>query len=233
MAIAQWMMVAAVSILSGLDRTALAQTLLSRPLVCSCLIGYLLGVFVPAVQIGIMLELLWLMRLPVGATIAPDDTQAAIGAVVLVKLFLPQISEHLYAFIIFIVVVVIILAEVGKCWDVWARHLNERLFSNAVKGLERSSTRLLVINHYAGLAVFSCAALLSLSFIVAGGGVSLWLGMKYLPMFLALFPVHEQWLLSIFPLVGIASMLVVMRVKHTVSLFVGGYCLTFLLLEVL
>lgn len=233
MSLAQWMMVGVVSILSGLDRTALAQTLLSRPLVCSCVVGYLLGLFVPAVQIGIMLELLWLMRLPVGATIAPDDTQATIGAIVLVKLFTPQISDHLYAFIIFIVVVVVILAEVGKCWDVWARHLNERLFSNALRGLERSNTRPLVVNHYAGLVVFSCAALLSLLFIVAGGSAALWAGVKYMPTLLAVFPVHEKGLVVIFPLVGIASILVVMQIKHTVSLFVGGFFLTFLLLEVL
>ena len=229
----QWVMIVVVSILSGLDRTALAQTMLSRPLVCSCIAGYVLGIFVPALQIGIMLELLWLMRLPVGATIAPDDTQAAIGAVVLVKLFSLQLADHLYAFIIFIVVLVVILAEVGKCWDVWARHLNERLFSNALRGLERLNIRTLVVNHYAGLVVFSCAALLSLLFIVAGGGGVLWLAMKYMPTLLSVFPVHGEWLVAIFPLVGIASILVVMRVKHTVSLFIGGFFLTFMLLEVL
>lgn len=229
----QWMMIVVVSILSGLDRTALAQTMLSRPLVCSCIAGYVLGIFVPALQIGIMLELLWLMRLPVGATIAPDDTQAAIGAVVLVKLFGPQITDHLYAYIILIVVLVVILAEVGKCWDVWARHLNERLFSNALRGLERSKVRPLVVNHYAGLIVFSCAALLSLLFIVAGGSAALWAGVKYMPPMLSLFPVHAEGLVSIFPLVGIASILVVLHVKHTASLFIGGFFLTFMLLEVL
>lgn len=229
----QWIMIVVVSILSGLDRTALAQTMLSRPLVCSCIAGYVLGIFVPALQIGIMLELLWLMRLPVGATIAPDDTQAAIGAVVLVKLFAPQITDHLYALIIFIVILVVILAEVGKCWDVWARHLNERLFSNALRGLERSNTRPLVINHYAGLVVFSCAALLSLLFIVVGGSAALWAGVKYMPPLLSLFPVHVEGLVTIFPLVGIASVLVVMQVKHTASLFIGGFFLTFMLLEVL
>lgn len=229
----QWLMIGVVSILSGLDRTALAQTLLSRPLVCSCVAGYVLEIYTPALQIGIMLELLWLMRLPVGAAIAPDDTQAAIGAVVLVKLFTPQITDHLYAFIVFTVVVVVILAEVGKCWDVWARHLNERLFSNAVRGLERSSTRSLVINHYAGLVVFACAALLSLLFIVAGGSAALVAGVNYLPALWSIFPVAEKGLVTIFPLVGIASVLVVMQVKNTASLFIGGFFLTFLLLEVL
>lgn len=233
MSTVQWGMVALVSILSGLDRTALAQTLLSRPLVCACAAGYVLDIFMPALQIGIMIELLWLMRLPVGATIAPDDTQAAIGAVVLVKLFLPQVTEHTYTMIVFIVVAVVVLAEVGKCCDVWARHLNERLFSRAARGLERSSVRSLVVNHYAGLAVFSCSALLSLLFIIAGGGTALWFGMKYMPILVAVFPVHEQWLLTIFPFVGIASILVVLQVKHTVVLFVSGFYVTYLLLEVL
>lgn len=232
MSLEQWGMVALVSILCGLDRTALAQTLVSRPLVCACATGYVLDLFMPALQIGIMIELLWLMRLPVGATIAPDDTQAAIGAVILTKLFFSQMADHSYTMIVFIVVVVVILAEVGKCWDVWARHLNERLFSRATKGLDRSSVRSLVVNHYAGLAVFSCAALLSLLFIIAGGSAALWGGMKYMPTLLAVFPVHEQWLLAIFPFVGIASILVVLQVKHTVTLFVSGFYATYLLLEV-
>lgn len=233
MATAQWVMIALVSILSGLDRTALAQTLVSRPLVCACVTGYVLDCFMPALQIGIMIELLWLMRLPVGATIAPDDTQAAMSAVILVKLFLPQTTEHFYTMIVYIVVVVVILAEVGKCWDVWARHLNERLFSRAVKGLERASVRSVVINHYAGLAVFASAALLSLLFITAGGSAALWAGIKYMPQIVAVFPIHEQWLLTIFPFVGIASILVVLQVRHTAALFVSGFYATYVLLEVL
>lgn len=233
MTTAQWLMIVVVSVLSGLDRTAMAQTMLSRPLVCASLTGYLMGIFPEAFQLGIMLELLWLMRLPVGATIAPDDTQAAIGAVVLVKLFAYQLPEHQFGLIVFIGAIVVVLAEVGKCWDVWARHLNERLYLNAVNGIDCSSVRSLVVNHYAGLCVFACAAFISLSFIVVGGSAVLWGGMRYLGSMTSIFTFNGQWLVYVFPLVGVAATLRVLQVKHTMPLFVGGYSVTLMLLEVL
>ncbi|MEA3464701.1 MAG: PTS sugar transporter subunit IIC [Thermodesulfobacteriota bacterium] len=233
MTTAQWLMIIVVSVLSGIDRTAMAQTMLSRPLVCASLTGLLLGIFPAAFQLGLMLELLWLMRLPVGATIAPDDTQAAIGAVVLVKLFACQLPEHQLGLIVFIGVIVVVMAEVGKCWDVWARHINERLFLNAVRGLDRSCTHSLVVNHYAGLCVFACAALISLSFIVGGGSAILWGGMRYMGSMATLFTLNGQWLVCVFVLVGVAATLKVLQVKHTVPLFVGGYSLTCILLEIL
>ncbi|MGD9019102.1 MAG: PTS sugar transporter subunit IIC, partial [Desulfuromonadales bacterium] len=72
-----------VSMLTGLDRVAFVQFMISRPLVAGPLTGWVLGDPLTGLEVGMLLELLWLGRLPVGAAIPPDDTQVAVGATVL------------------------------------------------------------------------------------------------------------------------------------------------------
>ncbi|MDY0189630.1 MAG: PTS sugar transporter subunit IIC [Desulfuromonas sp.] len=232
MNLANWLMVAAVSTVAGLDRTAMASVMLARPLVCAALMGYLLDIFVPALQLGIMLELLWLMRLPVGAAVAPDDTQAAIGAVVLIKLFAVHLPEHHWELVVSVGLLVVVFAEIGKCFDVWARHINERLFLHAQRNLERGCWRSLVANHYCGLLVFAVASLASSGFIIASGNFILNIGLGYIDEIAFLFPVDGRMLAAIFPITGIAATLAVIRGRHTVALFVASFAVTYAILEI-
>lgn len=233
MNIASWLMVVAVSALAGLDRTAVASMMLARPLVCSALMGYLLDVFSPALQLGVMLELIWLMRLPVGAAVAPDDTQATIAAVVLIKLFAVHLPEHHWELVVFVGLFVVVFAEIGKCFDVWARHINERLFFHAQRNLECGCWRSLVANHYFGLIVFAAASVASCSFIVASGSVLLRAGLNYIDEVAFIFPVDGRMLAAIFPLTGVAATLAVIRGRNSVALFVCSYAITYIFLEIL
>ncbi|MBP2683380.1 MAG: phosphotransferase system sorbose-specific component, partial [Deltaproteobacteria bacterium] len=63
-----------------LDRTAACQLMLHRPLVAATLMGAIFGNFHAGAQVGIVLELIYLVHLPVGASLPPDDTGAAIFA---------------------------------------------------------------------------------------------------------------------------------------------------------
>lgn len=74
---------ASVAVISGLDRTAFPQIMISRPIVVGPLTGWLLGNPSAGLQVGLLVELLWLGRLPVGAAIPPDDTQVTVGATAL------------------------------------------------------------------------------------------------------------------------------------------------------
>lgn len=224
----QWLALAMLSVLAGLDRTALAQITVSRPIVCAALSGVVVGEFSLALQLGIMLELLWLMRIPVGAAIAPDVTQVAIGSVALIRLFGVSRLDQPLPVLALIGVMGVVAAEPLKYWDVWARHLNERLFLGAVRGGQRGRWRTLVARHYLGLLVFAMASLSSLFCVIGVGSGFLWGLMDYLA---ALPPLHGHWLFVVFPLVGIASLLTVLKVKFRAVLFVGGYAVTFLLLN--
>jgi PTS system mannose-specific IIC component len=66
--------------LVGLDRTALCQFMLSQPVVVAPLAGWLLGDLNAGLVIGGILELLWVMDLPVGTFVPADSTVAAVAA---------------------------------------------------------------------------------------------------------------------------------------------------------
>ncbi|TAL16039.1 hypothetical protein EPN96_10500 [bacterium] len=67
--------------LLSLDRTAFFQTMVSRPIVAGPVAGYLLGDFEAGCWCAILLEFLWLMRLPIGGAVPPDDALATLAAV--------------------------------------------------------------------------------------------------------------------------------------------------------
>jgi PTS system mannose-specific IIC component len=78
------LILAALSLLGGvlsLDRTAFFQTMISRPIVAGPLAGYLLGNFEAGCWCAILLELLWLTRLPIGGAVPPDDSLAILAGV--------------------------------------------------------------------------------------------------------------------------------------------------------
>jgi mannose/fructose/N-acetylgalactosamine-specific phosphotransferase system component IIC len=68
--------------LLALDRTALLQSMASRPLVGATATGYVLGVPALGLLAGLLLELVWLMDLPVGSVVPPDETLSGILAAV-------------------------------------------------------------------------------------------------------------------------------------------------------
>jgi PTS system mannose-specific IIC component len=78
------LILAALSLFGGLlslDRTAFFQTMVSRPIVAGPVAGYLLGDFEAGCWCAILLEFLWLMRLPIGGAVPPDDALATLAAV--------------------------------------------------------------------------------------------------------------------------------------------------------
>ncbi len=224
----QWAMVIAISLLAGLDRTALAQTLLSRPLVCACATGLVLGNFSVAFQVGLLLELLWLMRLPVGAAVAPDDTQAAIAAVLVLRVYSGPGADSALLLAL-VVLVVAILAEAGKCCDIWARHINERLFIQADPAHSHGGLPSITACNNCGLAVFALASLLSLTLITATTVALIHIGAVIIAdISLA----HPAWLYLPYVLVGVAAVLVALNMgRRMVLLFAGSYLLALVVLE--
>ncbi len=62
------------------DRTALIQSMVSRPLVSGLLAGLVLESPWVGLLCGAMLELLWLFDLPVGTRVPPDESVAGLAA---------------------------------------------------------------------------------------------------------------------------------------------------------
>ena len=127
MVIGDYFLAGLVAMLAGLDRVALIQIMISRPLVAGPLTGWVLGHPLIGMEVGVLLELLWLGRLPVGAAIPPDDTQVAVGATVLAISMGHLLNLNGMPLVILSVLIAIPLGKFGQVFDRLARHVNGRI----------------------------------------------------------------------------------------------------------
>lgn len=78
--ILQILLIAFLGGLIGLDRTAAGQFLVSQPIVAGPLTGWVLGDAGAGLMIGAVLELIWVLDLPIGTFVPADSTVAAVSA---------------------------------------------------------------------------------------------------------------------------------------------------------
>jgi mannose/fructose/N-acetylgalactosamine-specific phosphotransferase system component IIC len=72
--------IAVVGGIVGLDRTALGQIMVSQPIVAGPLVGWMLGDTTAGAIIGCVLEVIWVLDMPVGTFVPADATVGAIAA---------------------------------------------------------------------------------------------------------------------------------------------------------
>ncbi|MEJ2202093.1 MAG: PTS sugar transporter subunit IIC [Desulfuromonadaceae bacterium] len=169
--VANYLLAGGVSILAGLDRTAAGQTLFSRPLVAASATGFLLDDFQTGMQVGILMELLWLGRLPVGASIPPDDTQIAVAGTGLAVIMGRWIGWGGLPMVLLSLLVSMPLGKVGQLFDRLARKGNERLLDRAASALRAGRHDVLERFHLMGLFGFAMASLATYLVIVSFGSL--------------------------------------------------------------
>jgi len=212
--------------LLGLDRVALLQSMVCRPLVAATLTGWLVGIPFAGLQVGILLELLWLGRLPVGAAIPPDDTQVAIGATVLALTVQKNLGLHGMPAVILAVLAAIPLGMAGQYCERWVRRANGRLETLALSAAAMGDARRIERLHLVGLFHFAAASLATCTVIVAGG--TLLLAM----LAPSLVGAVQQAGLSLqysFTLIGAAVLLGTLNVSRGYSLFGVAFSATLLM----
>jgi PTS system mannose-specific IIC component len=213
--------------LTGLDRVALIQFMISRPLVAATLTGWVLGNPLVGMEIGMLLELLWLGRLPVGAAIPPDDTQVAVGATVLALSIGHLLNLNGMPLVILSVLIAIPLGKFGQVFDRLARHVNGRLALAGQNALMTGNISEFERYHLFGLASFALASLATAIVIVLLGSVVLY---SVAPLLID--AVREAGLSLQYSLilVGAASLLGTINVNRSLSLFCAAFTGTMLVL---
>ncbi|MDI6784237.1 MAG: PTS sugar transporter subunit IIC [bacterium] len=81
-----WTDLLTAAMLSGLiflDSAAIAQIMISQPIVCAPLIGWFLGDWQSGLLIGALLELLWIGKLPIGSHVPPEAPISALTATII------------------------------------------------------------------------------------------------------------------------------------------------------
>lgn len=216
-----------VSVFSGIDRTAGPQIMLSRPLVAAPLTGLALGNPLIGLEVGGLLELLWLCRVPAGATIPPDDTQIGVGATFLAIVFADYLKTDPLSVMLFSVLVACPLGRMGSYFDRWARHVNGKGNARILRSVREGVLEEVEGVHLSGLLSFGLASWFSfLSIVLMGGGALV----LFYPWMEKLLLLGGGYLKTAFPLVGIMALLGTMRVRYSLTLFLTSFASTLLLL---
>ena len=198
-----------------LDRTAACQLMLHRPFVVATLMGGIFGNFFAGAQVGAVLELIFLVHLPVGASIAPDDTGAAVFAGSAAAL-VSRSGAVDGGYLAVLILLSVVCAELGRWIDVLVRKVNGRIARITRNSVERGDIKAVEQGLLAGLTLFGIAGvLLALLFSVAGAAVSFFL----LPLFSADIRLDLSALALILPLIGAAAVFTCGRTEKTAWIF--------------
>jgi PTS system mannose-specific IIC component len=218
---------ALVSLICGLDRVAILQVMISRPIVAAPLTALLLGEPLVGLQIGVMVELLWLARLPVGAAVPPDDTQVAIASSVLVISLGQSLNASGTELLLLCLFVAVPLGKFGQYFDRYARQYNVRLVKQVSVALSRGSFLAAEGQHLRGLISFSLSSLGTYAIIILGGWFIIPILWPYVQHPLSY---SSSWMQLAFPLVGITVILGTINVSRAITLFCAAFCMSFLLM---
>jgi PTS system mannose-specific IIC component len=227
MVVADYVLAGLIATLAGLDRVALVQFMISRPLVAGPLTGLVLGNPLLGLEVGMLLELLWLGRMPVGAAIPPDDTQVTVGATVLAFSMGEVLNLSGMPMVLLAVLIAIPLGKFGQIFDRLARHVNDRIAVSGQHAMNHGDTRAIERLHLMGLASFSLASLATVCVIVLIGSVVLLYAAPYLIGAVREAGLSLQYSLI---LIGAAALLGTININRSISLFCAAFSGTLLVL---
>lgn len=219
---------AGMAVLLGLDRTAVLQIMISRPLVAGPLVGLVLGDMLTGLTVGMLLELLWLCRMPVGASIPHDDTQITVSATTLAIALSGELGGGV-GLTLGALLVALSLGKIGQSVERAVRTQNQRLPAVALARLQNGHHPAVERLHLLGLVNFALGALTTYTAIVLIGR---WLMISGAPFFLARLTSQADWIKLALILAGASTLLQALNVRRAYGLFFGGFLFTFLLLGV-
>jgi PTS system mannose-specific IIC component len=153
----------------GLDRTAVGQVMVSQPIVAGPITGLMLGDVPTGLVIGAVLELIWVLDIPVGTFVPADATIGAISATAIAVLGsrgsapLDQIG--------FSILLTTGMVPVTMVVDSLVRKWNSRLAEMAVAPSAEDAGRKLARAHLSGIFIFFLKSfILYLVFLPVGLG---------------------------------------------------------------
>ncbi len=154
----------------SLDTTIAFQVLLSQPIFSCSILGWLLGDFQLGMEIGAMMQLLWLNVVPVGATVFPEGNLASMVTCALVLHFAPLGQPN--TVLLVGIVMGMGVSFLGDRFTVYDRKLNQYFFNLSLRAAEQGSYRGVVWWDVTGVVVyFLLMSLLAYGALLAGDGV--------------------------------------------------------------
>ncbi len=159
-----------------LDRYQLFQLLLSRPIICAPITGLILGNLAAGCTVGLMYELLWLRRPPVGGYIAPDTTLASISATTIAILLIGNTPVGVLSSSCLAFVTTYPLTIVASRYDIAFRIILGKLAILAENAIIRNGDQSVISYMLTGLVLaFLSAFFLVVFYVLAGFHALSWL----------------------------------------------------------
>ncbi|MCD6533584.1 MAG: PTS sugar transporter subunit IIC [Deltaproteobacteria bacterium] len=205
----------------ALDRTALFQGMLSRPLIAATFAGALAGNWEIGLLLGASLELYFLCEMPVGSNIPTDDTLLALaagGCAAALSGLPANVNLDDKSLALMVLLTILPWAAFTRKLDGWVRDRNAWLIDEMETRLLAGENSSAINFHLYGVLNFYGAAAGALALIMISS-------LLLVPLLLLLLPVWA-WpltdrLLLVFPAVGIAGLLCKMNQKRQLAVFVG------------
>ena len=184
--------------LLGLDRTAVGQFMVSQPLVAGPLTGWLLGDATSGLIIGVVLELIWLLDMPIGNFVPADATIVTVSACAVTVLGKPGgVTLSVIGFSLLLTTAMVPLTMQA---DAFVRKRNsklvEKVLSSGVDNIAQAVTRA----HLSGILAFFLKSFVLCLIIIPAGIIAVQL-FEHLPA-----TVHRALALfvKLLPLLGAA-----------------------------
>lgn len=214
----------------ALDRTALFQIMISRPIVAAPLIGVVLGDPLTGIKAGLVTELLWIGQLPLGASIPPDETMASIlvsAMSIWGKHFVGGSSEVSVALAIILITPVAILTQ---RMDHFIRNKNIASAHAADKALNELNFRGVEKACTQGIKRFFLGYSLMIFVVLTVGATAIPL---IYPLVSGPFLTGLNRFYYVLPVIGIVSLLSSAKTKRSSPVFIISFLLFFGLFEAL
>lgn len=159
--------VAVIGGLLGLDRTAAGQFMVSQPIVAGPLTGWALGDASAGFVIGAVLELIWLLDVPVGSFVPANATVGTVSATAIAVLGMP--GGATLPVIGFSVLFTAAIVPLTMGADSLVRTGNSKLIEKAMAPAIGGRARLISRAHLSGLLVFFLKSFILCLVIVPAG----------------------------------------------------------------
>lgn len=216
--------VASVGAVIGLDRTAFGQFMISQPIVAAPAAGLLLGDGASGLVIGAVLELIWVLDMPVGTFVPADVTICAVSATAIAAL--EGGGSARTDLIGFTVLLTTAMVPVIMMMDAVIRHYNSHLADPVATAPPEQAGALLSRAQMEGLTVFFLKSFILYLLLVPSGLIAARM-FAFLPG-----KIHTGMALfiKVLPLLGAALILSKLSIKTLNRFFLAGFAASFVLM---
>jgi mannose PTS system EIIC component len=210
----------AVGGLLWLDRFQIFQSMFSRPIVCAPIVGWVVGDLEAGLASGLIFEMLWLRRPPIGGYIPPDGTLASIATAAVSSLVRDQTGGPLTSVVFLSFLLLYPVAFLGNRIDVLLRTWLGVLASAAEATQADHGERKLYSYFPLALTLGFCTAFLVLLPLILCAAFALATVIPYVspPLMRAL-----GFGFYIVPLLGTADLAAGLNERRYVILFIIGF----------